>query len=354
MRLIEGRTVIAVAHRLSTSIPSIASSCWKLRAASSRTALRRNCCARWRLQPNARPPARRRLVVVSRRPRPPCRSRCWCWRYCWWLPLRPAPSRSRVESGQGQLGRSGPGREVDADTAPLPPAPRSAPNRPVVQTPPKPEEAAGGSRKPESPHHRRRASRRRNRRRASPHHRRRASQKAPRTTGGEQAEVLRHPRRAARKRRTTGGEKPKPARRRRTSSRSRRRGRRHPREEGVRTRRRGHGRVVEALVDSDGRPRAAVVAGGFLGVGSRKIAIDWELLQFRPADREQPCVSSWSGRRFRPAPEYKPSGQPAAVVAPPSRRMSRLLPMPRNDRNGGSPRAPYTEQGRRAAGRGLD
>jgi MFS family permease len=28
--------------------------------------------------------------------------------------------------------------------------------------------------------------------------------------------------------------------------------------------------------------------------------------------------------------------------------------MPRNDRNGGSPRAPYTEQARRAAGRGLD
>jgi hypothetical protein len=78
------------------------------------------------------------------------------------------------------------------------------------------------------------------------------------------------------------------------------------------------GMVVEVLVDSDGRPRAAVIDfGGFLGVGSRKIAIDWELLQFRPADREQPVRLSLGRSEVQAAPEYKPSGQSAAVVAPP-------------------------------------
>jgi hypothetical protein len=79
------------------------------------------------------------------------------------------------------------------------------------------------------------------------------------------------------------------------------------------------GMVVDVLVDSDGRPRAAVIDfGGFLGVGSRKIATDWELLQFRPADREQPVRLSLGRAEVQAAPEYKPSGQPAEVVAPPS------------------------------------
>ena len=36
------------------------------------------------------------------------------------------------------------------------------------------------------------------------------------------------------------------------------------------------GRLVDVLVDRDGQPRAAIIDfGGFLGVGSRKIAVDW-------------------------------------------------------------------------------
>ena len=70
--------------------------------------------------------------------------------------------------------------------------------------------------------------------------------------------------------------------------------------------------VVDVLVDGDGRPRAAVIDfGGFLGVGSRKIAIDWELLQFRPADRTQPVRLVLGRAEVQAAPEYKPSGQPA-------------------------------------------
>ena len=53
------------------------------------------------------------------------------------------------------------------------------------------------------------------------------------------------------------------------------------------------GRVVDILVDGEGQPRAAIIDfGGFLGVGSRKIAVDWRLLQFRPTDRKAPMQLS--------------------------------------------------------------
>ena len=75
--------------------------------------------------------------------------------------------------------------------------------------------------------------------------------------------------------------------------------------------------IVDVLVDGDSRPRAAVIDfGGFLGVGSRKIAIDWELLQFRPADRTQPVHLVLGRAEVQAAPEYKPSGQPAEIIAP--------------------------------------
>ena len=41
------------------------------------------------------------------------------------------------------------------------------------------------------------------------------------------------------------------------------------------------GRIVDVLVDRDGQVRAAIIDfGGFLGVGSRKIAVDWDALHF--------------------------------------------------------------------------
>ena len=45
------------------------------------------------------------------------------------------------------------------------------------------------------------------------------------------------------------------------------------------------GLVVDVVVDAQGRPHAAVIDfGGFLGVGSRKIAVDWRLLKLTPGD----------------------------------------------------------------------
>jgi hypothetical protein len=82
----------------------------------------------------------------------------------------------------------------------------------------------------------------------------------------------------------------------------------------------GHdmGPVVDVLVGRDGLPRAAVIDfGGFLGVGSRKIAIDWTLLQFVPDDPKGPIVLSLDRAMVQAAPEYKPSAQqPLQIVGP--------------------------------------
>ena len=81
------------------------------------------------------------------------------------------------------------------------------------------------------------------------------------------------------------------------------------------------GMVVDVLVDSEGRPRAAVIDfGGFLGVGSRKIAVDWRLLQLKPIDSAMSVLLSLTRAEVQAAPEYKPSsnpGQPVMVVGPP-------------------------------------
>ncbi len=80
------------------------------------------------------------------------------------------------------------------------------------------------------------------------------------------------------------------------------------------------GLIVDVLVDADGRPRAAVIDfGGFLGVGSRKIAIDWKALDFTPLDRSGAVELGLDRAQIAAAQEYKP-GQPsiAVVAAPPS------------------------------------
>ena len=80
------------------------------------------------------------------------------------------------------------------------------------------------------------------------------------------------------------------------------------------------GRIVEVLVDGEGRPRAAVIDfGGFLGVGSRKIAVEWKALQFGIGASRQEVISLDLGReQIKAAPAYTPDGdKPIAVVTPP-------------------------------------
>ena len=78
------------------------------------------------------------------------------------------------------------------------------------------------------------------------------------------------------------------------------------------------GMVVDVLVDRYGLPLGAVIDfGGFLGVGSRKIAIDWQLLQFNPQDKDAPILLSLNRAEVQAAPEYKPGAAPLPMVGPP-------------------------------------
>jgi hypothetical protein len=77
------------------------------------------------------------------------------------------------------------------------------------------------------------------------------------------------------------------------------------------------GRIVDVIVDGDGRVRAAIIDfGGFLGVGSRKIAVDWKALHFVPtASRPHGIVLELTRDQVKPAPEYK-DGKPVVVLGP--------------------------------------
>ena len=75
------------------------------------------------------------------------------------------------------------------------------------------------------------------------------------------------------------------------------------------------GRIVDVIVDGEGRVRAAIVDfGGFLGVGSRKIAVDWKALHFVPtASKRYGIALELSRDQLKTAPEFK-EGRPIVVL----------------------------------------
>ncbi|MBN9580274.1 MAG: PRC-barrel domain-containing protein [Afipia sp.] len=76
------------------------------------------------------------------------------------------------------------------------------------------------------------------------------------------------------------------------------------------------GRLTDVLVGLDGKPVAAVIDfGGFLGVGNRKVAVDWKTLKFSPGDKNHPIMLEMAPDQVRAAPDYKDQ-QPAPVVKP--------------------------------------
>ncbi|QJP17777.1 PRC-barrel domain containing protein [Starkeya sp. ORNL1] len=73
------------------------------------------------------------------------------------------------------------------------------------------------------------------------------------------------------------------------------------------------GRIVDVIVDRAGTTRAAIIDfGGFLGVGSRQIAVDWRVLHFAKENMDR-VVAELSRDQLRVAPIYKP-GEPVVVV----------------------------------------
>jgi hypothetical protein len=67
------------------------------------------------------------------------------------------------------------------------------------------------------------------------------------------------------------------------------------------------GHIVDVIVDRAGVVRAAVIDfGGFLGVGSRKIVVDWSALHFgRVADKSDSITLELTKEQVNAAPEYK-------------------------------------------------
>jgi hypothetical protein len=75
------------------------------------------------------------------------------------------------------------------------------------------------------------------------------------------------------------------------------------------------GRLIDILVDQAGQPQAGVIdVGGFLGVGSRRIAVQWSAMHFTPTDADTKIVVDLTGDQIRAAPQYRDTRQAIPVV----------------------------------------
>ena len=78
------------------------------------------------------------------------------------------------------------------------------------------------------------------------------------------------------------------------------------------------GHLVDVLVGAQGDPQAAVIDfGGFMGVGNRKVAVQWSALRFAPGDPRRPITLELAQDQIKAAPEYKDVTKPAPVVVTP-------------------------------------
>ncbi|MGJ5082948.1 PRC-barrel domain-containing protein [Bradyrhizobium sp. HKCCYLS3013] len=75
------------------------------------------------------------------------------------------------------------------------------------------------------------------------------------------------------------------------------------------------GHIVDVIVDPTGTVRAAVIDfGGFLGVGSRKIVVDWTALDFKHiAEKSDQVTLDLTKEQVKAAPEYK-EDKPVVVL----------------------------------------
>jgi hypothetical protein len=79
------------------------------------------------------------------------------------------------------------------------------------------------------------------------------------------------------------------------------------------------GRLWDVLVDSSGRPRAAVIEyGGFAGMGRRKVAVAWTALRFNPADQQHPIALLLNKTQMGRIPDFKTATGPITLGGPAS------------------------------------
>ena len=89
------------------------------------------------------------------------------------------------------------------------------------------------------------------------------------------------------------------------------------------------GRLVDVLVGAQGEPQAAVIDfGGFMGVGNRKVAVQWSALHFAPGDAKHPLTLELTQDQIKAAPEYGDVAKPAQVVVAPPAQVVAAPPAP--------------------------
>jgi|HubBroStandDraft_6_1064221.scaffolds.fasta_scaffold332215_2 sporulation protein YlmC with PRC-barrel domain len=70
------------------------------------------------------------------------------------------------------------------------------------------------------------------------------------------------------------------------------------------------GQIVDVILDRTGRIRAAIIDfGGFLGVGSRKIAVDWRAVHFVAGSKAIRIILDLTREDVVGSHEYKPNDQ---------------------------------------------
>ena len=82
------------------------------------------------------------------------------------------------------------------------------------------------------------------------------------------------------------------------------------------------GRIVDVLVDEEGQPRAAVIdVGGFMGMGTRRIAVAWRALRFTTTIGVGRITLDMTLDQIKDTPDYKrpatPADPPVTVAVPP-------------------------------------
>lgn len=91
------------------------------------------------------------------------------------------------------------------------------------------------------------------------------------------------------------------------------------------------GRIVDVLFDEKGEPHAAVIDfGGFLGMGTRKIAVSWSALRFDLGEKKNVIALDLDREQLKAAPEYKYAelDKPIPVVAQPQPSPEKSAPDP--------------------------
>ncbi len=75
------------------------------------------------------------------------------------------------------------------------------------------------------------------------------------------------------------------------------------------------GRIVDVLVNGAGRPLAAVVdVGGFLGIGTRRVAVAWDTLHFARIEGEVRISEDLTMDEVAAAPEYRGGDGPVEAI----------------------------------------